>query len=266
MIMAGEYRENEQEFSRKFKVFASLLKQSRKTAVFTGAGVSTLSGIPDFRGSHGVYNSPWNGLSVEEILSIDYFYSHPEIFYAWAEEVWYHLEDYEPNIVHYTLAELEHRGLLQNGLFTQNIDFMHQRAGSRRVYELHGSAKAAYCTNCNAYYTYDTIAPIVREGKVPRCTTCGSLIKPDIVFYGESLSSSVLKQAEISFSQADLTLIMGSSLTVYPAAAFPELTNFYGGKTVIVNAQPTSQDSKAEVTFRDLEQFSSALKEYLEKN
>lgn len=266
MIMAGEYRENEQEFSRKFKLFASLLKQSRKTAVFTGAGVSTLSGIPDFRGSHGVYNSPWNGLSVEEILSIDYFYSHPEIFYAWAEEVWYHLEDYEPNIVHYTLAELEHRGLLQNGLFTQNIDFMHQRAGSRRVYELHGSAKAAYCTNCNAYYTYDTIAPIVREGKVPRCTTCGSLIKPDIVFYGESLSSSVLKQAEISFSQADLTLIMGSSLTVYPAAAFPELTNFYGGKTVIVNAQPTSQDSKAEVTFRDLEQFSSALKEYLEKN
>ena len=266
MIMAGEYRENEQDFSRKFKLFASLLKQSRKTAVFTGAGVSTLSGIPDFRGSHGVYNSPWNGLSVEEILSIDYFYSHPEIFYAWAEEVWYHLEDYEPNIVHYTLAELEHRGLLQNGLFTQNIDFMHQRAGSRLVYELHGSARAAYCTNCNAYYTYDQIAPVVRSGKVPVCSTCGSIIKPDIVFYGENLSSSILKQAEISFSQADLAIVMGSSLTVYPAAAFPRMTACSGGKIVIVNAQPTAQDEYAVLRFRDLEQFSCALDKWLDRN
>lgn len=263
--MAGEYREDEDLFRKKFDSFTGLLESSRKVAVFTGAGVSTLSGIPDFRGKHGVYNSPWRGLPVEEILSIDYFYREPEIFYAWAEEVWYHLEDYEPNICHRALAKMEEKGLLTSGLFTQNIDFMHQRAGSRKVYELHGSAKAAYCTNCNAYYSYDQIAPIVRSGKVPHCTTCGSIIKPDIVFYGEALSASVLKQAEIAFSQADLALILGSSLTVYPAAAFPQMTAWHGGKTVIVNAQPTAQDKDATLKFNDIEQFSIALDRYLEK-
>ena len=234
----SEYQEKESVFNEKFDSFKKLLSSSRKTAVFTGAGVSTLSGIPDFRGKHGVYNSPWKGLAVEEILSIDYFFENPEIFYAWAEEVWYHLEDYEPNIVHYTLAKMENMGLLSSGIFTQNIDFMHQKAGSRKVYELHGSAKAAYCTSCHAYYTYDQIAPVVR--------------------------SDVLKRAEIAFSQADLTLILGSSLTVYPAAAFPQLTKYHGGKTVIVNAQPTDQDRDAELCFKDLEQFFSALNDHLD--
>ena len=232
----SEYQEKESVFNEKFDSFKKLLSSSRKTAVFTGAGVSTLSGIPDFRGKHGVYNSPWKGLAVEEILSIDYFFENPEIFYAWAEEVWYHLEDYEPNIVHYTLAKMENMGLLSSGIFTQNIDFMHQKAGSRKVYEL----------------------------QVPYCKTCKSLIKPDIVFYGEGLSADVLKRAEIAFSQADLTLILGSSLTVYPAAAFPQLTKYHGGKTVIVNAQPTDQDRDAELCFKDLEQFFSALNDHLD--
>ena len=260
----SEYREGEGLFKAKFDSFTRILESSGKVAVFTGAGVSTLSGIPDFRGKHGVYNSPWKGLPVEEILSIDYFYREPGIFYAWAEEVWYHLEDYEPNICHKALAKMEQKGLLNTGLFTQNIDFMHQRAGSRLVYELHGSARSAYCTNCNAYYTYEQIAPIVRAGEVPRCRTCGALIKPDIVFYGEALSSSVLKQAEISFSQADLAIVLGSSLTVYPAAAFPELTHYNGGRTVIVNAQPTAQDRNAALVFKDIEQFSIALDGYLD--
>lgn len=257
--MKGEYREDEKVFAEKFSLLADLIGSSRKIAVFTGAGVSTLSGIPDFRGSHGVYNSPWQGLSVEEILSIDYFYAHPEIFYKWAEEVWYHLEEYKPNIVHTTLANMEKAGLLSSGVFTQNIDFLHQRAGSQRVYELHGSAKHSYCTNCNAYYTYEQVAPIVRRGDVPRCTTCGGLIKPDIVFYGEKLDSSILKRAEIAFSQAELTLVLGSSLTVYPAASFPKLTSYYGGKVVIVNARPTDQDRSAVLCFNDLEQVFSAL-------
>ena len=235
--MKGEYREKDEVFERKFSEFLKILDSSKKTAVFTGAGVSTLSGIPDFRGKGGVYTHDYDGMSVEEILSIDYFYSHPDIFYRWAESVWYHLEDYEPNIV--------------------------QRAGSRKVYELHGSARSAYCTNCNAYYTYDQIAPVVRSGDVPRCRTCGGLIKPDIVFYGESLSSDVLKRAEITFSQADLTLVLGSSLTVYPAAAFPQLTRYNGGKIVIVNAQPTSQDKDAVLTFTDLEQFFTALDHHI---
>ena len=263
-MASGEYREDEKIFNEKFKYLESLIKESPKIAIFTGAGVSTLSGIPDFRGAHGVYNSPWKGLSVEEILSIDYFYSHPEIFYKWAEEVWYHLEEYKPNIVHNVLARMEEHDLLSTGIFTQNIDFLHQRAGSKRVYELHGSAKHSYCTNCHAHYSYEEVAPIVRSGHVPYCKTCSGLIKPDIVFYGEALDSSILKRAEIAFSQADLTLVLGSSLTVYPAASFPKLTAYYGGKVVIVNADATAQDESAELTFRDLEQVFSALSKLLD--
>lgn len=245
--------ESESVFLPKAEKLVELIKNSKHFAVFTGAGVSTLSGIPDFRGTHGVYNSPWHGLSVEEILDVDYFFSHPETFYKWSEEVWYHLEEYKPTIVHYTLAKLEELGYV-DALYTQNIDFLHNRAGSKKVYDVHGSAKSAYCTNCHAYYTYEKIAPIVRSGKVPRCEKCGGLIKPDIIFYGESLNASILKRAEIDFSQADLTLVLGSSLTVYPAASFPRLTAARGGKVVIVNAQSTNQDSSAALLFRDLEQ------------
>ncbi len=262
----SEYREDRSLFEEKFESFTKILASSRKVAVFTGAGVSTLSGIPDFRGKHGVYNSPWRGLAVEEILSLDYFYEKAEIFYAWAKDVWYRLDEYEPNIVHYTLAKLEEKGYLTSGLFTQNIDFMHQRAGSKKVYEVHGSARSASCTSCHAWYSYQDIAPIVLEGKVPHCKTCGALIKPDIVFYGENLDSSILTRAGIAFSQADLALVMGSSLTVFPAASFPMLTRQSGGKVVIVNAQRTDQDGSATLTFRDLEQFSTALNDWLDKN
>ena len=259
----GEYRENEKVFEEKFERLWSLLMTSAKIQVFTGAGVSTLSGIPDFRGKHGVYNSPWQGLPVETILSLDYFYEHPDVFYQWTEEVWYRLENYQPNIVHKTLALMEERGLLKDGVFTQNIDFLHQRAGSRKVYELHGSARHSLCTECNAFFDYEKIAPIVRRGEVPRCPSCGGLIKPDIVLYGECLPSSVLRKAEIAFSQAELTLILGSSLTVYPAASLPRLTSYYGGKVVIVNADPTDQDGSAELIFRDLDQTFTAINEAL---
>jgi len=260
-----EYAEDQETFAKKFDYLINLIKASRKTVVFTGAGVSTMSGIPDFRGKHGVYNAPWQGLSVEEILSLDYFYSNPEIFYKWAEEVWYHLEEYQPNIVHTTLAKMEGKGYLPSGIFTQNIDFLHQRAGSKKVFELHGSAKHSYCTNCHAFFKYEEIAPIVRRGEVPHCPHCKGLIKPDIVFYGENLDSSTLKRADIAFAQADLALVLGTSLTVYPAAYYPRFTAQAGGKVVIVNAQPTDQDYLAELTFRDLEQVFYALNEELDK-
>ena len=259
----SEYSEEKNIFDKKFEELWSLLMRSKKIAVFTGAGVSTLSNIPDFRGKHGVYNSPWQGLPVETILSYDYFFSHPDIFYKWTEEVWYHLEDYKPNIIHYTLAKMEEKGMLKNGVFTQNIDFLHQRAGSKKVWELHGSARHSYCTNCNAFYKYEEIAPIVQRGEVPKCSKCGGLIKPDIVLYGENLPMSVLRQAETVFSQADLTLILGSSLTVYPAASLPKLTTYYGGNVVIINADPTDQDKDAKLIFRDLEQTFIALDEAL---
>lgn len=261
----SEYREKEEVFNEKIENLWSLLMTSKKIAVFTGAGVSTLSGIPDFRGKHGVYNSPWHNLDVETILSYDFFFSHPDIFYKWTEEVWYHLEDYQPNVVHNTLARMEEKGILKEGVFTQNIDFLHQRAGSKKVWELHGSARHSFCTNCNAFYKYEEIAPIVQRGEIPYCDKCGSLIKPDIVLYGENLPMSVLRKAETVFSQADLTLILGSSLTVYPAASLPKLTSYYGGKVVIVNADPTDQDKNATLIFRDLEQTFTAINTFLDQ-
>ncbi len=259
----GEFSEREDVFEAKFERFWSLILSARNIAVFTGAGVSTMSGIPDFRGKHGVYNSPWKGMAVEEIISIGFFCRDPDIFYKWAEEVWYHLEEYSPNIVHLTLKKMEDKGLLSTGVFTQNIDFLHERAGSRKVYNLHGTALRSYCTSCRKSYRYEDVAPTVRLGKVPMCS-CGGVIKPDIVFYGEALPADVLDAAEVAFKKADLTLILGSSLTVYPAASLPKLTNWYGGKTVIVNAQPTAQDDDAELCFRDLEQVFSALDKALD--
>ncbi len=260
----SEYSEREEVFTVKMDKLVEAIKNAKKIAVFTGAGVSTLSGIPDFRGKHGVYNSPWKNMNVEDIISIDFFKENPKIFYEWAEEVWYHLESYEPNIVHTTLAKMEDKGLLSSGVFTQNIDFLHQRAGSKLVYELHGSARHSYCTNCNAFYTYEEVAPIVRKGVVPLCKSCSGVIKPDIVFYGECLNGTVLKAAEVAFSQADLTFILGSSLTVYPAAALPTLTIYNGGKVVIVNAQPTGVDKDAFLCFKDLEQVFTALNSALD--
>ncbi|MBR1938247.1 MAG: NAD-dependent protein deacylase [Spirochaetales bacterium] len=260
----GEFSENSEIFERKFTTLFQMVTNARSIAVFTGAGVSTMSGIPDFRGKHGVYNSPWKGMSVEEIISIDFFRRDPEIFYKWAEEVWYHLEEYRPNIVHTTLKKMEDKGFLKTGVFTQNIDFLHERAGSKKVYNLHGTALRSYCTSCRKIFKYEEVAPTVRLGQVPKCDRCGGVIKPDIVFYGESLPSDVLDLAEIAFKKADLTLILGSSLTVYPAASLPRLTNYYGGKTVIVNAQPTDQDESAALCFRDLEQVFSALDKALD--
>lgn len=252
-------RERETLFNKKLELLVNEISKTDKIAVFTGAGVSTLSGIPDFKGKHGVYNSPWLGYSVEEILSINFFRRNPEIFYKWAMDIWFNLESYEPNIVHNTLAKMEESGLLKLGVFTQNIDFLHQRAGSKNVFELHGSNRHLYCTTCNAFYTYEEIAPIVKGGKVPRCTSCDGIIKPDIVFYGESLNATVLKAAEVAFSSADLVLVLGSSLTVYPAASFPLLAKSHGGKLVIVNAQKTQYDNLAYLCFSDLEQTFTAL-------
>jgi len=247
-----DFSEREEVFKPKAEKLIDAIKASRRMVVFTGAGVSTLSGIPDFRGTHGVYNSPWKGMNVEEILSSDFFFEHPDIFYKWAEEVWYRLEDYEPNIIHKTLAFLEDFGYIPGGIFTQNIDFLHERAGSRKVYCVHGSARVSHCVKCHESFGYETVAPIVRRGEVPHCDKCGGLIKPDIVLYGESLDGDILSKAEKAFSKADLALVLGSSLTVFPAAAFPRITTHFGGKTVIVNAERTGQDDDAYLIFRDL--------------
>ena len=257
------YAEEKEVFDKKFAELVKLIEKSHRMTVFTGAGVSTLSGIPDFRGKHGVYNDPWQGMDVEEIISMTFFRREPGIFYKWAKDVWYRLEDYEPNIVHRTLARMQKMKLLDS-VYTQNIDMLHQKAGSPSVYEVHGSPQYHHCTRCGARYGYKEIAPIVLRDEVPLCRKCGGVVKPDIIFYEESLNESVLNRAWEDFSRSDLCLVLGSSLTVQPAASLPMLARRNGADIVIVNAQPTPQDSSATLLFRDLKQMFEALDSYLD--
>lgn len=228
-----------------------LLQQSHHTVAFTGAGISTLSGIRDFRGKNGVYLEPWHGRQVEEILSLSCFREDPSLFYRWAEEFIYRLDEFRPAAVHRVLAKLEAAGLLTS-IYTQNIDLLHQKAGSHRVYELHGSPAHHHCLRCRREFAYDLIAPRVLAGETPHCDACGGIIKPDIVFYEENLDEALLNQAFEEFYCADLVLVLGSSLTVQPAASLPLATHRGGGKIVIVNAQPTPLDRMAELKFDDL--------------
>lgn len=239
-----------------------LLEESKHTLIFTGAGISTLSGIPDFRSSNGIYSQKWHDLQVEDVLSIDFFERSPEIFYQWAQPFVYSLDKYRPNVVHKVAAELERRGLCA-GVYTQNIDRLHQRAGSKNVYELHGSAANYHCLGCGAGFADTEIDPAVRRGEVPRCGKCGGLLKPDIVFYGESLNPELLEFADRDLRRADLLLVLGSSLTVYPAAAMPMITRRAGGKVVIVNAQPTGFDGYAALKFDDLAAVFNSLAKWL---
>ena len=228
------------------------IAESEKVLVLTGAGISTLSGIPDFRGSQGVYQKKWHGMAVEEILSLPCFKVHPEYFYEWAQTFVYGVGDYQPNIVHNTLAAWEQKNLIYR-TYTQNIDILHQHAGSRRLYELHGSPAHHHCQKCNAYYDYNYIAPLVHAGTLPICSKCGGVIKPDIVFYGENLDSELLEQAFHDFATADLAIVLGSSLTVNPAASLPQYTLRFGGKLAVINQQPTGLDKFATWKFDDLQ-------------
>ena len=257
------YAESIEVFQPKFESLVGLMEKSRHMTVFTGAGVSTLSGIPDFRGKHGVYNDPWQGLDVEEIISMTFFRREPGIFYKWAKDVWYRLEDYVPNIVHTTIAKMQKKGLLES-VYTQNIDMLHQKAGSKNVYEVHGSPEYHHCSRCGARFTYKEIAPKVLRDEVPICPKCGGVIKPDIIFYEESLNENVLNHAWMDFSSSDLCLVLGSSLTVQPAASLPMLARRNGADVVIVNAQATPQDRTATLLFKDLKQTFAAINDYLD--
>ncbi len=233
------------------------IKTSEKVLFFTGAGISTLSGIPDFRGNHGVYRKKWHGMEVEEILSLPCFLKHPEYFYEWAQTFVYGLENYRPNIVHKVIANWEKRQLIYR-TYTQNIDILHQHAGRCNLYELHGSPAHHHCLSWRKYYSYNDIAPVVQSGQCPRCT-CGGIIKPEIVFYGEQLDQKLLEQSFHDFASADLTIVAGSSLTVNPAAMLPQYTLRGGGKLAIINNQPTALDSYAAWKFNDLQKTFEAL-------
>lgn len=245
--------------------FFKLLKSSARTAVLTGAGISTLSGIPDFRSSGGIYSKKFGSLPVESLLEIDFFLSHPEEFYSWARDGWYSSAVYKPSIVHETVKRMEEKGLLSDGVWTQNIDSLHTYCGSEKVYELHGTLRTSTCTECGRKYTFDKTRSALKNSAYPRCTECGGLIRPDIVFYGESLDGSLIEKAHSVMSSVDLVIVLGSSLVVNPVASLPLLTLYGGGNVVIVNRDRTYLDDKAAFVFDDLKEWGEKTGEFLEK-
>ena len=214
------------------------IDESRAIVFFGGAGVSTESGIPDFRSVDGLYNQKY-AWPPEEILSRTFFDAKPEEFYRFYRDKMLCL-DAKPNAAHKKLAELEAAGKLRS-VVTQNIDGLHQLAGSKRVWELHGSVHRNYCMRCRKPYSVESVKD--SQG-VPRCS-CGGTVKPDVVLYEESLNSRVMEGAVADLQAADLLIIGGTSLAVYPAAG---LINYYGGeRLVLINKSPTPYDNRADL-------------------
>jgi len=217
----------------------SWVNDSGRIVFFGGAGVSTESGIPDFRSVDGLYNQAY-AWPPEEILSHTFFMERPEEFYRFYHDKML-VSGAEPNAAHRKLAELEQAGKL-TAVVTQNIDGLHQMAGSRRVYELHGSVHRNHCMTCRQFYDGDFVAK--REG-IPRCPVCGGMIKPDVVLYEEGLDQKVVEGAVQAITQADMLIVGGTSLVVYPAAG---LINYYeGNRLVLINRDATPYDARADL-------------------
>ncbi|MCQ2604318.1 MAG: NAD-dependent deacetylase [Spirochaetia bacterium] len=242
------------------KQFIDLLKNSEYCVVFTGAGVSTLAGIKDFRGKNGLYNTA--GADAEKIFDIDYFRKDPSFYYRAAKNFIYNLEDKVPAIVHTELARLEKMGIVK-AVITQNIDLLHQKAGSKKVIEVHGSPEIHRCRKCGKIFHFNEIVPVVQKDEVPKCDRCGGIIKPDITFFGESLPPMAVDEAIYEASKADLMVILGSTLVVQPAASFPLYALRNGGKLVIVNNMETPLDYLAVQRYDDLETVFNYISENL---
>ena len=207
--------------------------------------MSTESGIPDFRSATGIYNQKLNQtFSPEEMASYSFFVEHPEEFFDFYRTRFVYL-DAKPNAGHFALAELERRGNLA-AVVTQNIDGLHQLAGSKTVYELHGSIRRSYCTSCGEKYGVEFI---LNNRPIPHCEKCGGIVKPDVVLYEESLDSKVLIAATLAISQADTLIVGGTSLIVYPAAGLVDY--FHGEHLILINKTATRADKFAELVIRE---------------
>lgn len=224
---------------------AQWIAEAHDIVFFGGAGVSTESGIPDFRGAKGFYHQE-REIPLERVLSIDFFSACPGAYYAWFAEQTAR-EGVAPNAAHRFLAGLERAGKLK-AVVTQNIDGLHQAAGSKRVLELHGNWTRLECTGCGARSTIDDFDE-ARAGRVPHCPSCSAVVRPDIVFYGEALDPATLEGAVLAIAGADTLIVGGTSLAVYPAAG---LIDYYqGGRLVLMNATPTPYDGRADLIIRE---------------
>ena len=226
----------------KIEKFKRIIDNSNNIVFFGGAGVSTESGIPDFRSKDGLYNMKYK-YPPEEILSHTFFMNQTEDFYKFYRDKLNSLK-YEPNITHIKLVELEKQGKLK-AVVTQNIDGLHQKAGSKEVYELHGSVLRNYCMKCGKFYGPEAV--FETEG-VPKCE-CGGIIKPDVVLYEEPLNDEVVENAITSIVEAETLIIAGTSLTVYPASG---LIHYFKGKNlVLINRDTTAFDNIADLVIND---------------
>lgn len=235
---------NVMDITGKVQKLQEIVDNSSNIVFFGGAGVSTESGIPDFRSQDGLYNQQW-AYPPEQILSRSFFKGNISEFYRFYRAKMLCLEA-KPNAAHYALAKLEEVGKL-TAVITQNIDGLHQAAGSKVVYELHGSVLRNYCMDCGRFYDVHHI--VNTAPNVPRCTHCGGIVKPDVVLYEEGLDENVLTGALQKIAQADTLIIGGTSLNVYPAASL--INYFRGTKLVVINKSATSADVHAQLLINE---------------
>jgi len=236
---------------------ASVLRESDNIVFFGGAGISTASGIPDFRSSNGLYSKKLNrNFTPEQAVSHTFFVRYPDEFYDFYKKNLVY-PDAKPNDCHIALAKLEEMGKLK-AIVTQNIDGLHQAAGSKVVYELHGSVLRNYCMNCMEFYDEKFI---LQSKGVPKCSKCGGVVKPDVVLYEEGLDDNIISGAIESIAKADTLIIGGTSLIVYPAAGL--INYFKGDKLVLINKSVTAADSKADLVIH--EDIAEVMKLALEK-
>lgn len=232
------------EENRQIELAASLLRYSGATVAFTGAGISTDSGIPDFRSPD---SGLWENVDPLAVASIYGFRRNPQAFYDWVRSLASVTVSAQPNPAHYALVRLQELGLLQ-AVVTQNIDTLHTRAGSSRVYELHGNMRKATCINCFLVVDGEPVMQqFLQDGLVPVCPACGGVLKPNVILFGEQLPIRELHGAQDAVRKAKVMLIIGSSLEVAPASDLPVLAKRSGAKLIIVNLDPTPVDRMADV-------------------
>ena len=226
---------------------AQMIKNSDNIVFFGGAGVSTESGVKDYRSSDGLYNTVSHyGVPPEVILSHTFFYEKTDVFYDFYKN--YFIANVKPNDAHIFLAKLEAVGKLKS-VITQNIDSLHQMAGSKNVIELHGNAKKFHCTHCSEIPDSQSVVEQIKNNFIPKCSKCGGIIKPKVVLYEEPLYDGIAESAVSAISNADMLIVGGTSLAVYPAASFIEY--FHGKYVVIINKSETSYDKRADLVIAD---------------
>lgn len=228
----------------KYEELKKIIDTSKNTVLFTGAGISCPSGIPDFRSANGLYNEKGGGYSPEQIISHSFFVAHPNEFYEFYKSKMVYPKA-NPNAAHRYFAKLEAEGKL-SAIVTQNIDGLHQAAGSKNVLEFHGSVHRNHCMRCGKFFDVNYV---MNSSGAPKCDKCGGLVKPDVVLYEEGIDADVFEKSVAAIENAQTVIVVGTSLAVYPAAGL--LTGFRGENLVLVNKQATPFDRYATLVFNE---------------